>query len=103
MRKHLAALMIGLCLAGTTAFGATALIQGITENGVLQGDLVKYLGNVRDVVNEVQTKFATTKTTVDALRTAVLELKADHDTDNAAVIADLKTMVNQLRTTVLYI
>jgi len=35
---------------------AETLQQGIDENGVLQGDLVKYLKNVRDLVNSIQTE-----------------------------------------------
>lgn len=80
MKKHLIAFVFGLLLTATTAFGATALIQGMTENGVLQGDLVKYLGNVRDLVNELQTNHGTFRT----------------------VTTDNKTMVNQLRQVMLY-
>ena len=59
---------------------ATALIQDITENGMGQGDLVKLLGNVRDLVNELQDDHATFRT----------------------VVADSKALANQLRLQALY-
>lgn len=58
----------------------TALKNDITANGVWQGDLVTYLGNVRDVVNELQADHATFKSVVD----------------------DAKALLNQLRKQMLY-
>jgi hypothetical protein len=62
-------------------------LQGdITENGMGQGDLVKLLGNLRDVVNELQTDHATYRAAWVAL---VAKLDADAgitDTDYAASI-----------------
>ena len=46
---------------------AVTLLANITETGLNQGDLVKYLQNIRDVVNELQTDHATTKTMTDEL------------------------------------
>lgn len=46
---------------------AETLKQGITENGIPQGDLVSTLRNVRDVVNELQADHATFKTCVDTI------------------------------------
>lgn len=96
---------------------AEALEANITGSGINQGDLVKFLGNVRDLVNEIQADHATTKTTVDAARTAIIELIDDHATNKVTmdesrtaiieliddhatfktVVDDLKTLVNILR------
>jgi hypothetical protein len=46
---------------------AEILNNDVTENGLLQGDLVKVLKNLRDVVNELQTDHATTKAALDLL------------------------------------
>jgi hypothetical protein len=59
---------------------ASTLLNDIVENGVWQGDLVKFLNNVMNVVNELQTDHATFKTAVD----------------------DIKALLNQLRTQTLY-
>lgn len=80
MKKHLMAFALCLCLLTGVALANTTLIQGITENGVLQGDLVKYLGNVRDLVNELQTNHGTFRT----------------------VVTDEKALLNQMRTQFLY-
>lgn len=76
---------------------ANALQQDIQRSGWNQGDVVAFLENVRDLCNELQTDHATTKTTVDAARTAIIELIDDHAT-NIAVIAELKTAVNAIIT-----
>lgn len=75
---------------------ASTLNQTITETGIEQGDLVKYLGNVRDVVNELQADHATTKTAVDGGKTVVDELVDDHATFKT-VVTDLKTLLNQIQ------
>lgn len=54
---------------------AETLQSNITENGVSQGDLVRFLKNVRDLCNEVRT---------------------DHDA-NQALLTDLKTLANLLQ------
>lgn len=54
---------------------AETLLGDITENGMNQGDLVKVLKNLRDVVNELQADHATNR----ALLAAVLA-KLDTDT-----------------------
>lgn len=54
---------------------AETLLSNITENGVSQGDLVRYQRNVRDAVNELRT---------------------DHDA-NQTLLTDLKTAVNLLQ------
>jgi plasmid maintenance system antidote protein VapI len=59
---------------------AEALQSDITENGVSQGDLVRFMKNVRDVVNELITDHASYKTTVDSLVTLCTELRTDHAT-----------------------
>lgn len=46
---------------------AVTLQSDIQANGVTQGDLVRYLQNVRDVVNELQTDHATFKSVVDSI------------------------------------
>jgi hypothetical protein len=48
------------------------LEQDITGSGLNQGDLVKLLTNIKDVVNEIQADHATVKTFID-------ELKLDFD------------------------
>lgn len=59
---------------------AQILESDVSEQGIWQGDLVKVLANLRDVVNELQADHATFKTVVD----------------------DQKTLINQLRTQALY-
>lgn len=51
---------------------AQSLDHDLLATGVLPGDLVKYLGNVRDLVNELQTQYAATLTLVNGLRSYVL-------------------------------
>ena len=46
---------------------AETLQQDVTENGLSQGDLVKVIKNLRDVVNELQADHATTKMALDLL------------------------------------
>lgn len=76
---------------------AETLQANITEQGMNQGDVVKFLKNVRDLVNELQADHATNKTTVDECRTAIVELIDDHAT-NIALLAELKTAVNAIIT-----
>jgi hypothetical protein len=54
---------------------ASTLEHDIVENGVWQGDLVKFLTNVVAVVNELQTDHATFKTAVDAIETLVNQIR----------------------------
>lgn len=56
---------------------ATALQADITESGINQGDLVKYLTNIRDAVNELVDDHATNKTFTDELKTDLTALIAD--------------------------
>ena len=61
---------------------AETIKNTIKENGMTQGDLVRFMKNVRDVVNELQTDHATLKTMVD-------ELHVDIDLNGAALAAIL--------------
>ena len=74
---------------------AEALQQGITENGACQGDLVKTLKNIRDLLNEVQTDHGTNKTTLDACRVAIMELIDDHAT-NKTTMDESRTAIMEL-------
>lgn len=69
MRKLFKTLLVVILLFGVTtgAQAYTALKQSITGTGVNQGDLVTFLGNVLDEVNELVDDHATTKAAVDAL------------------------------------
>lgn len=58
---------------------AAKLQQGIVEDGVLQGDMVKFLNNVLLVVNELQTDHATMRTEVLAIGTSLASVKAIYD------------------------
>jgi len=48
------------------AYSYTQLKNNIRGNGMWQGDLVLFLQNARDIVNEIQTDHATGKTNTDA-------------------------------------
>ncbi len=67
---------------------ARTLDFNITEKGHWDADLVKFLRNVVDVVNELQDDHATTATAVDELNTLTDELHDDHATN--------KTMTDEL-------
>lgn len=104
---------VGLLLVASFGFAGT-----IKPTGVNQGDLVNYLTDVRDVVNEIQTDHATFKTNADQTETLIEELHDDHATFKTAadqtetlieelhddhatfrtVVTDLKTLVNDIRT-----
>lgn len=56
---------------------AETLVKDITEQGLDQGDLVKFLTNVTAVVNELQADHATNKTLLDELKTDLTALIAD--------------------------
>ena len=75
---------------------AVTLESDVTLTGYGQGDLVRYLQNVRDNVNEMTTDHATNKTTIDENRTAIMELIDDHDT-NQTHLANIKALVNSVR------
>lgn len=85
---------------------AQALDSDITGGGLEQGDLVKFLGNVRDAVNELITDHATNKTFTDELKTDLTALIADVTairaevvklvTDNASRISDHNTLRTKL-------
>lgn len=60
---------------------AETLQANITENGMGQGDLVKLLGNIRDLVNELQADHAT-------YRAAWVELVAKLDADGGITDTD---------------
>lgn len=79
----------------------TALTQSITPNGIYQRDLVTFLGNVIDVVNELQTDAGTNRTNATETETLVEELHDDHATFKT-VVDDIKTLLNQIRTSQLY-
>ena len=58
---------------------ATALRADIVEDGVLQGDNVKFLNNILLVVNELQADHATMRTEVLAIGTTLASVKAKYD------------------------
>lgn len=60
---------------------AEALQSTITENGVSQGDLVRFLKNVRDIVNELKTDGSACFADITALRAAVVAITAKLDAD----------------------
>jgi hypothetical protein len=97
MKKFIIGLTISLLMVGGLGYSYTALDHDIKANGMWQGDLYRFLDNVRLVVNEMITDHGTNKTTIDESRTAIMELIDDHDADNAGVIADLKSEFNKLR------
>jgi len=66
---------------------AVALLNDIVEDGVWQGDLVKYLNNMQLILNELQADAATSKITVDALVALTTELRTDHGTTRTEQIA----------------
>lgn len=68
---------------------ANTLNSDLKAAGLNQEDLVAFLENTRDVVNELQADHATYKAVVD-------EMAADHATFRT-VVADLKTLLNNLR------
>ena len=65
----------------------------LTVTGMDQASLYAWMANVTDLLNEIQTDHATTKTTVDALITLTTELRADHATA-ITFAAELKTDVD---------
>jgi hypothetical protein len=54
---------------------AETLDHDIVKSGVWQGDLVKFLMNVRDIVNELQADHATFKAVVDEKKTLLDQLR----------------------------
>ena len=67
---------------------AVPLETTITRTGVQQSDLVKFMENVRDVVNELQTDHATLLADVTAIRTAVTGITAQLDADAGVTDTD---------------
>lgn len=84
---------------GAARAAVVALDQDITVTGLNQRDLVVFLGNVRDTVNELVDDHATFKTTVDATELLVEELR-DDDATNKTLLDELKTDLNALKTDV---
>lgn len=78
--------LVALVFMANTAGAFTALQGTITENGMNQGDLVKYLGNVRDAVNELITDHATNKTLMDELKLDLDRATADLVAARAAIV-----------------
>jgi len=66
---------------------AQALQADVTETGVNQGDLVKVLANIRDVLNEIQADHATFITLTTANKTAINAIITAAATNIAAVAA----------------
>lgn len=64
---------------------AEALQSNVTPEGVNQGDLVRALANLRDVVNELQADHATFRTVVADNKTAVNAVITAAATSLAAV------------------
>lgn len=60
---------------------AEALQSNITETGVNQGDLVRFMKNTRDAVNEMNTDADAAFADLTALRNAVLAITAKLDLD----------------------
>jgi hypothetical protein len=54
MKKLIIGFLIGALLVATGAGAYTQLQYSITRNGFWDGELVKYLENVRDLVNDIQ-------------------------------------------------
>lgn len=73
---------------------AELLQAAIKVDGMGQGDLVRFLQNVRDVVNEIQADAATSKTAVDELNTLTDELRADLATTVSELTAIGTTLAN---------
>lgn len=67
---------------------AAILETDIKVNGMSQIDLVKYLQNVRDLVNELQTDHATLLADVTAIRSAVTGITAQLDADAGVTDTD---------------
>lgn len=94
---HTLVLALVMLMVVSTANAYTALQQSITENGMYQRDLVLYLQNVRDAVNEMITDHATNRTSLLEIETLIEELAADHAT-NKTFTDELKTDLNALKT-----
>lgn len=60
---------------------AETLQSTLTENGVSQGDLIRYLKNVRDVANELNTDMDAVFADLTAIRAAVVAITAKLDAD----------------------
>jgi hypothetical protein len=60
---------------------AETLQSEITENGLSQGDLVRFQKNVRDLVNEIRTDAIAAFADITALRAAVVAITAKLDAD----------------------
>lgn len=58
---------------------AVALLNDIVEDGVWQGDLVKYLNNMQLILNELQADHATMRTEVVAIGTTLADIKTQFD------------------------
>lgn len=65
---------------------AETLHYDVKENGATQGDMVRVLKNVRDVLNELQTDAGTNKTLIDELKTDLTALIADVTAIRTAVV-----------------
>lgn len=97
MKNFFLGALFAFVVTAMTAQAYTALQYEITENGMGQGDLVRYLGNVRDAVNELITDHATNRTNMTETETLIEELHDDHAT-NKTFTDELKTDLNALRT-----
>lgn len=64
------------------------LKSSITENGVSQGDLVRFLENVVTLVNELKTDYTALRADVTAIRTAVTGITAQLDADDGVTDTD---------------
>lgn len=60
---------------------AVSLEGNLTRTGVNQGDMVRYLENVRDLVNELRTDVNAAVVDLGAIRTAVTGITAQLDAD----------------------
>lgn len=57
----------------------TALRKPITGNGMSQADLVQWMNNITDLVNELQADHATFRTEVVAIGTTLASVKSVYD------------------------
>jgi len=89
--------LVAVALLGLTATARayTSLQYGITGTGVDQGDLVIFLGNVRDAVNELVDDHATNRTNMTETETLIEELHDDHATSKVTV-DQLETLIEEL-------
>lgn len=73
---------------------AEALQSDITENGVNQGDLVRFMKNTRDAVNELNTDADAVFADLTAIRAAIVAITAKLDLDAGVTDANYAATCN---------